>query len=617
MELFEQDLAQLLGRAEVKDLTGEVVRLCFQGLQTPAQLAALLPQALLVEQRADALHTREHGRQWQFYLLEHRAQPGLGLEPGPQGLVQRQGHLRILGRVGRGLADPHLIEADLLGALAGDLLEMRGAPAQIFQGQRVHVVPGARGVEHVGLEHGVEGDTAQRDAVTGQHAGIVFQVLTDLGAGRVFEQRLERGEAGVAIELDRRPGIAVRQGQVSGAVGRHREGHPDHFGAHVIEARGLRIEGEQLGLFQSAQPALEAGLIEHRVVSLGRVAAALTLGGLVLGSLVLGGMAVARRLVASGFQLDHPAFELQLAKQAQQRGLVRRAVGQIAKPLGERKLGRYGGQSVRQIGAVFVFLQARGQGFGAANTQGLHPVEVGVDRIQPAEAAQQGQGGLFPHARHAGDVIDFVAHKGQQIDDPLRRNTEFILHPLAVQHRVGHGVDQRDPLAHKLGHVLVAGGDDHRRTRLAGLAGQGADNIIGLNPGLAEQGQAHGAHDAVNRLYLLTQLVRHGRAVGLVLGIPLIAEGFALGVEHHGDGAGGVILAQPAQHVNDALDRPGCRAAGGAQRWQRVVGPVQIRGTVYQDQGRGFRHGHCSPKRGYYAARRRSGRPSKGQCSHR
>jgi hypothetical protein len=41
-------------------------------------------------------------------------------------LVQGQGDLRILGRVGRRLLEADLVEGDLLGALAGDVLEVRG-----------------------------------------------------------------------------------------------------------------------------------------------------------------------------------------------------------------------------------------------------------------------------------------------------------------------------------------------------------------------------------------------------------------------------------------------------------------------------------------------------------
>lgn len=46
-------------------------------------------------------------------------------------------------------------------------------------------------VEHIGFEHGVEGDALQIDAVVLQHVAIVLEVLPDLETGRIFQQRLE------------------------------------------------------------------------------------------------------------------------------------------------------------------------------------------------------------------------------------------------------------------------------------------------------------------------------------------------------------------------------------------------------------------------------------------
>ena len=139
--------------------------------------------------------------------------------------------------------------------------------------------------------------------------------------------------------------------------------------------------------------------------------------------------------------------------------------------------------------------------------------------------------------------------------------------------------------ADQLRHVLVAGGDDRRPLQDGGLARQGADDIVRLHAGHEQQRHAHGADDVVNRRDLLAQVVRHGRAVGLVVGVQVVAEGLALGVENDGNGAAGIVGGKLAQHGDDAPHRPGRAAVRGLERRQGVVGAKQVGGPVHQDQG--------------------------------
>ena len=61
----------------------------------------------------------------------------LGLQPWPQGLVQAQGDIGILGGIGRRLFQLNLVEFELLDPLAGDLLEGGGLVVQVLGGQIV------------------------------------------------------------------------------------------------------------------------------------------------------------------------------------------------------------------------------------------------------------------------------------------------------------------------------------------------------------------------------------------------------------------------------------------------------------------------------------------------
>jgi len=51
-----------------------------------------------------------------------------------------------------------------------------------------------------------------------------------------------------------------------------------------------------------------------------------------------------------------------------------------------------------------------------------------------------------------------------------------------------------------------------------------------------------------------------------------MAEGFAPGIENHGNGRAGIVLLQAADHADNTLDRAGWLVLGGLQGRQRVKG---------------------------------------------
>ena len=144
---------------------------------------------------------------------------------------------------------------------------------------------------------------------------------------------------------------------------------------------------------------------------------------------------------------------------------------------------------------------------------------------------------------------------------------------------------------HQLRHVLVAGGDEGVAALARRLARQGADDVVGLHPGHLQQRQAHGAHQRVQGVDLGAQFLGHGRPVGLVLGEQFVAEGLALGVEYNRHMFRRIVLQQFAQHVGDAVHRPGGFAPRIGQRGQGMEGAVQVGRSIHQDKGFGFGHG--------------------------
>jgi len=81
----------------------------------------------------------------------------------------------------------------------------------------------------------------------------------------------------------------------------------------------------------------------------------------------------------------------------------------------------------------------------------------------------------------------------------------------------------------------------------------------------------------VQRLDLQREIVRHRRAIGLVLRIPVVAEGFARRVEHDGEVIRLAVEHYSAQHRNDTAQRTGRLAARRAKVRQRVIRAIQVR----------------------------------------
>ena len=216
---------------------------------------------------------------------------------------------------------------------------------------------------------------------------------------------------------------------------------------------------------------------------------------------------------------------------------------------------------------------------------------VGHDPLQVTVFLEPLDGGLGAAAGDTGDVVDAVADQGQVVDDALRRYAKLGDDPLPVQALVAHGVDQGDMLVHQLRQVLVAGGDEGRQLLGRGAGRQGANDVVGLDRRHRQQRQPQGADDGVQGLDLLPQVVRHGRAVGLVLRVEVVTEGLARGVEDHRHQFRLVVLPQLAQHVDHAHQGAGGLALGVGQLWQGVVGAKEVGGSVDEDEGIGLGHG--------------------------
>jgi len=273
----------------------------------------------------------------------------------------------------------------------------------------------------------------------------------------------------------------------------------------------------------------------------------------------------------------NPAFELKFGVQLNQLFAVRRLEVQVFQADIQRHIDLDRRQLIGQKRHFAMFFEFSRQVFGAANGQGRHDIELFVQIDQTTAYTHQQAGRcLGTNTRYAWNVVRRIAHQREVVDDLLGRYAKFLFNALNVHHAAGHGVNQRDVAINQLGHVLVTGGDDHWSVCRGAAAGQRADDIIGLHAFNAQQGETQRNHTGVQWLDLHPHVIGHARAVGLVLGVHVIAKCPALGIENHRERAVRILLAQAFEHVQYALHGACRQPFGRSQRRQRVEGAVQI-----------------------------------------
>jgi hypothetical protein len=104
------------------------------------------------------------------------------------------------------------------------------------------------------------------DGAVGQDVHVELGVLADLEFVRVFQDRLERAQHGVAVQLLGHADVGVGQRDVGRFVGLHGERQADQLRLLRVDAGGFGVEGEQLGVVQFLQPDVETRLIEDGFV---------------------------------------------------------------------------------------------------------------------------------------------------------------------------------------------------------------------------------------------------------------------------------------------------------------------------------------------------------------
>ena len=229
-----------------------------------------------------------------------------------------------------------------------------------------------------------------------------------------------------------------------------------------------------------------------------------------------------------------------------------------------------GGLIQRHIGAD------GGQVFGEDYLLGvlLHPllegslqlVGVGDEFVHAAELGHEFLSGLLPHAGTAGDVVHLVPHKGQYINHLFGLfDAVALAHlPGAAQFEViaaVGGLVLQDGVGDQLAEVLVGGHHVGGESVGAGLGGHGADDVVGLEAGNLEDGDAVGADDILDDGDGEFDVLGGSLALTLVGLVGLVAEGGALRIEADRY-VGGFLLAQEFLEGAHKAENGGCVHAG-------------------------------------------------------
>ncbi len=206
--------------------------------------------------------------------------------------------------------------------------------------------------------------------------------------------------------------------------------------------------------------------------------------------------------------------------------------------------------------------------------------------------------GLRADAGDAGDVVRRVAHEAEDVahlvdadDAPFREDFRDAERLPAVAH--ARGAVDVDAVVDELAEILV--GRDHVGGEAggAGLAGERADEVVGLVAVELDRGQVEGADEALYVGDGGAEFLGHFLAVGLV-GLELgVARGRRGGVEDDGEMGRGEAAEKVEQRVGEAVNRGGVAARGGADRFGREgeMGAVDERHAVEEEElAGGFGH---------------------------
>ena len=144
-------------------------------------------------------------------------------------------------------------------------------------------------------------------------------------------------------------------------------------------------------------------------------------------------------------------------------------------------------------------------------------------------------------------------------------------------------VEHADPVAEQLPAILVGGADEHVLAARGAGAGEGGDDVVGLEARMADDGDGHGVESLLDQGDLQVQIAGHGRPMGLVIGVDVAAER-RLGAVEGADQAAAAAAAGAG--AGRGKSRTG-RWSAGRRGWSWVAGWRERPGRSANERRRG------------------------------
>ena len=210
----------------------------------------------------------------------------------------------------------------------------------------------------------------------------------------------------------------------------------------------------------------------------------------------------------------------------------------------------------------------------------LQPFHILVDALHRAVLLDEGEGGFFPDARHAGDVVRAIPHQGFSFNKLEGLDAVFFLHRRRVHGevlgapRAGGCQDDGGVLVHQLEGIPVPGEKKGISPLLLHSLRQGTQDVVRLVPLALHHRPAQGGDKLLHHRQLLPQLRGHSLALGFVAVVELVAEGGGREVEGENRLLRGQVVHQLQDDVKKAVDGVGVLPVFGGKELDAVKGAV-------------------------------------------
>jgi len=511
LQLREQELLQLLRRADPEVVADGRVRLTLDPRDLSGELRRERREVPRVDRDPGLLHVDEDVDQRQLDLVEQLREPEAVEVPAEQRgeAVRGDG-----GRAGPG--EPLVERRPEILVLPVGRRECRHLEVQPLGREVVKEVLASARVHEIGRDDGVHLDAQQIGAGAAQRAPSGLRVVHELPDARVSEQ------------LDDRRGDGLADGEIAGRlpdgepeteqarrplrvdIGEHRD--PASF-ARPLEVAGRVEVDEQRHLDRCGD---RAGQSERQLAAAGDLCRLRGLDREQRGRRRgRGGVAI------GGRKARDEAAELEVAEELDhRRSVVRAAAGAL-----DVERHRHVRDDARHLTAVEDLLVARLERRAQLRRERR---EIRVDALDGPVVGDELRGGLLADPGHTRDVVGRVALERLVVDHLIGPEAKALHYFLFV---VDNGV--LEPLARghelhvtgdELQGVEVAGEDDRVEAGRLGLPREGADDVVGLEPGKRVHRHAELLKELLAALELRAEIVRHRLAGGLVGGVALLAK---------------------------------------------------------------------------------------------